>query len=60
MEAALCYLDFLVMFGDIADEFVNIVIILFGLMCAILGVYYSSHALVRAFHGHEPRPFQGH
>ena len=38
---------------------IDITIILFGLVCACLGIYYSSHALVRAFHGEEPRPFQG-
>ena len=37
----------------------NILIITIGLICSVLGIYYSSHALVRAFHGIEPRPFQG-
>ena len=38
---------------------VNIFIIVFGLIAACIGIFYSSHGLVRAFQGHEPRPFQG-
>ena len=38
----------------------NICIIFVGLVCSVLGVYYSSYAMVRAFHGFEPKPFQGH
>ncbi len=37
----------------------NMAIIFFGFICAVLGVYFSSRALVRAFQGFEPRPFQG-
>ena len=38
----------------------DVSIVLFGLVCSGLGIYYSSHALVRAFQGFEPRPFQTH
>ena len=38
---------------------VDISIIVMGLICAVLGIYYSSHALIGAFRGVEPRPFQG-
>lgn len=56
-----CYFHLMIKGHELhwTQKFINILIILFGIMCAILGVYYSSHALVRAFHGHEPRPFQG-
>lgn len=37
----------------------NYGIIIFGLVCSVLGIYDSAHGLVRAFQGHEPRPFQG-
>ena len=37
----------------------DVFIILLGFVCAGLGLYYSSHALARAFQGFEPRPFQG-
>lgn len=38
---------------------IDISIILIGIVCAFLGIYYSGHALIRAFQGIEPRPFQG-
>jgi vesicular inhibitory amino acid transporter len=41
------------------SKLTDCVIILFGLVCCLLGVYYSTHALVLAFKGIEPRPFQG-
>ena len=37
---------------------VDILIVLFGLLCSGVGIYYSSHALVRAYQGQQPRPFQ--
>ena len=37
----------------------NWTIILLGVICCFLGVYYSTHALVLAFKGIEPHPFQG-
>jgi len=39
---------------------VNISIIILGLALSVVGIYYSSHALVRAFQGVEPKPFQTH
>lgn len=42
------------------QKMVNVSIIVFGLTCSVLGIYYSSHALVRAFQGVEPKPFQRH
>lgn len=38
----------------------DLCIILLGLTCSGLGIYYSFHALVRAFEGFEPKPFQAH
>ena len=38
---------------------IDVGIILMGLICAVLGIYYSGHALIRAFQGEEPRPFRG-
>ena len=40
-------------------KFADILIIILGLLCALLGIYYNFHALVKAFQGIEPRPFQG-
>ena len=49
--------------GDVMSKLqkgVDITIIVIGLLCSVLGIYFSSLALVRAFQGFEPRPFQGH
>lgn len=40
-------------------KFIDCIIILLGIICAIIGIYYNFHALVKAFQGIEPRPFQG-
>ena len=37
---------------------VDVFIVLFGLICSGIGIYYSAHALVWAYQGREPRPFQ--
>ena len=37
---------------------VDVFIVLFGLVCSCVGIYYSAHALVMAYQGKEPRPFQ--
>jgi len=37
---------------------VDVSIVLLGLVCSGIGIYYSAHALVRAYQGQEPRPFQ--
>jgi len=37
---------------------VDVLIVLFGLVCSGIGIYYSAHALVRAYQGQQPRPFQ--
>jgi len=36
----------------------DVFIVLFGLLCSGIGIYYSAHALVKAYQGQEPRPFQ--
>lgn len=36
----------------------DVLIVLFGLICSGIGIYYSAHALVRAYQGQQPRPFQ--
>ena len=36
---------------------IDIAIILMGLVCAGLGIFYSGHALIAAFRGKETRPF---
>ena len=36
----------------------NCAVILLGIVCAVIGVYYSAHALYEALHGRPPRPFQ--
>jgi len=37
---------------------IDVLVVLFGLLCSGIGIYYSSHALVRAYQGQQPRPFQ--
>ena len=39
---------------------IDVLIIALGIICAIVGSYYSGHALVEAFRGKELRPFQRH
>ena len=56
-----CYFHLKIRKGRIPTHryIANIVIIVVGMICSVLGIYYSFHALVRAFQGFEPRPFQG-
>ncbi|XP_050400510.1 vesicular inhibitory amino acid transporter [Patella vulgata] len=37
----------------------DIIIIIIGLSCGSIGIYYSGHALTRAFQGLPPSPFHG-
>ena len=56
-----CYFHLRIKYKELKlyQKLLDVSIILLGLVCAVLGCYYSSHALIRAFQGHEPKPFQG-